>query len=185
MPILDLAKGVVDEGIEVFGDAVGDCRGRGDHGIPGLFGHFLAVALIGHFHMVAVLYDLKHLGSELHLVPERVRDGLRQRRRTAHNVAGETGALVPHQQKVAYAGPGRNFLGIARRTRDGGAEKGVGFFGQRTGELGECLVRHEVIDALLADSVVFAFAGLVDLAVGIDGPHDLDPGFDDFPTRRP
>ena len=53
------------------------------------------------------------------------------------------------------------------------------------GELGECLVRHEVIDALLADSVVFAFAGLVDLAVGIDGAHDLDPGFDDFPTRRP
>ena len=65
--------------------------------------------------MVAVLYDLKHLGSELHLVPERVRNGLRQRRRTAHNVAGETGAHVPHQQKVAYAGPGRNFLGIARR----------------------------------------------------------------------
>ena len=59
--------------------------------------------------MVAVLYDLKHLGSELHLVPERVRNGLRQRCRTAHNVAGETGALVPHQQKVAYAGPGRNF----------------------------------------------------------------------------
>ena len=61
--------------------------------------------------MVAVLYDLKHLGSELHLVPERVRNGLRQRRRTAHNVAGETGAFVPHQQKVAYAGPGRNSSG--------------------------------------------------------------------------
>ena len=175
----------MDHGIEVFGNAVGDRSGRGEHGVPGLFGHFPAVELVGHFHMVAVLHDLEYFRPELHLVSELVRDGLRQRRRAAHDVAGEAGTLVPHQQEVAHPGTGGDFLGIARRAGYGGTEEGVGLFGERPGEVGEGPVRHEIVDALLADPVVLALARLVDLAVGLDGPHDLEPRPDDFPARGP
>lgn len=86
---------------------------------------FLAVLPPGHFHVVIVLDNLQHFRAHLKFVAELVADGLRQSGGAAHDIAGQTRALVPDEQEITYARSGGDFLRIARGTRDCGPEKRI------------------------------------------------------------
>ena len=154
----------------------------GHHAVAGLFGTFFAVLLVGDFHVVRMLDHLDDFGAHLDLVAELVGDGLGQGRRAAHDVAGEAGLLVPYQQEVTDAGG--DLFGVTGGAGDGRAEESIGFRRQGAGEFRECLVGHEVVDALLAHTVILTLAGLVDLAVGFDRTHDLQAGLPSGYPRR-